>query len=193
MAADELIVDLSNYKDRVGSRVAPDRYRVQVEDVEATKSQAGNPMVNVWFRIIGGEFDGQTIVDRLTLSEKALFRVVGFMQAIGLPTPKKRLKLNIRQFVGKVLDIDVEDGEPYNGRIRSEVRAYIRAAGATGGAAGADLEDEFTEPETSSSETDLPETSATTPPAQAAEAATPKPETVEDMPADGIDLDDIEL
>lgn len=187
MAIDELVVDLSNYKDRVGSRVAPGRYRVQVEDVEATKSQAGNPMVNLWFRVIGGEFDGQTVVDRLTLSDKALFRVVGFMQSIGLPTPKKRLKLNIRSWVGKVLDIDVEDGEPYNGRVRSEVRAYMRTAGGSS-TAGADLEDEFTEPETDGSATDLPEVA----PEVASEAATPVPETAV-IPEDGLDLDDIEL
>ena len=186
-AVEELIVDLSNFKDRVGSRVAPDRYRVQVEDVEATKSQAGNPMVNVWFRIIGGEFDGQTIVDRLTLSEKALFRVVGFMQAIGLPTPKKRLKLNIRQFVGKVLDIDVEDGEPYNGRVKSEVRAYIRAAGAQQ-AGGDDLEDLE---ETSSSAQDLPETPA---PQSATQTELPGTTTdVEDIPADGLDLETLDI
>jgi|SRR5690606_38178350 len=127
--SDDLIIDLSNYKDRVGSRVAPGRYRVQVEDAEQDKSAAGNPMINLWLRVSdGGEFDGQTIVDRLVLTEKSLFRVVGFMQAIGLPTPKKRFKINVRQFIGKVLEVDIEDGDPYNGRVKSEVRGYLRVA-----------------------------------------------------------------
>lgn len=127
--SDDLIIDLSNYKDRVGSRVAPGRYRVQVEDAEQDKSAAGNTMINLWLRVSdGGPEDGQTIVDRLVLTEKSLFRVVGFMQAIGLPTPKKRLKLNVRQFIGKVLVVDVEDGDPYNGRVKSEVRGYLRVA-----------------------------------------------------------------
>lgn len=130
--AEELVVDLTNYKDRVGSRILPGKYRVQVEDAELTESSAKNPMINIWFRVIGTEFDGATIMDRLTITDKALFRVVGFMQGIGLPTPKKRLKLNVRTFVGKVLDIEVDDGEPYNGRIRSEVRAYYKVA-QTGG------------------------------------------------------------
>ena len=127
--SDDLIIDLSNYKDRVGSRVAPGRYRVQVEDAEQDKSSAGNAMINLWLRVSdGSEFDGQTIVDRLVLTEKSLFRVVGFMQAIGLPTPKKRLKINVRQFIGKVLEVDIEDGDPYNGRVKSEVRGYLRVA-----------------------------------------------------------------
>ena len=133
MPNDELSIDLSNFKDRVGQRVAPGRYTVVVDDAEPDTSKAsGNPMVNLWFRVIGGEFDGATIIDRLVITEKSLFRVVGFMQALGLPTPKKRLKVNLRQFIGKSLLVDVEDGEPYRGRVKSEVRGYLqnKAAGA---------------------------------------------------------------
>jgi hypothetical protein len=139
--SDNLVVDLTNYKDRVGTRVLPGRYRVQVEDVEASESSNHNPMINLWLRIVGGESDGQTVVDRLTLTEKSLFRVVGFMQAIGLPTPKKRLQVRIQQWVGKTLEIDVEDGEPYNGRVKSEVRGYIKIAKANAAKdSGDDLE-----------------------------------------------------
>lgn len=144
--SDELVIDLSNYKDRVGTRVIPGTYRVQVEDVELTESSNKNPMVNLWFTIIDGEFQGQTLTDRLVLTEKSMFRVVGFMQAIGLPTPKKKLKINIRQFVGRVLDIEVDDGEPYNGRIRSEVRGYTKVPGAA--TAAADIDEGDDTPET---------------------------------------------
>lgn len=185
----DMIIDLSNYKDRVGARVPAGSYRVQVEDVEATTSQAKNPMINVWFRIIGGDYDGQTIVDRLTLSEKALFRVVGFMQAIGLPTPKKRVKLNIQGFVGKILEIDVEDGEPYNGRIKSEVRGYRRAA--KNGGETSPVADEFDGLEEFSSGDDLPEevTEVETP----AAPETPAAAADEDEALDEIDLEDVQL
>lgn len=123
---DNVNIDLSNYKDRVGQRVAPGRYGVLVEDAEVDTARSGNTMINLWFRITEGEFEGATIVDRLVLTEKSMFRVVGFMQAIGLPTPKKKLQVNLRQFIGKYLDIDVDDGEPYNGRVKSEVRGYLR-------------------------------------------------------------------
>jgi hypothetical protein len=122
----EHVIDLTNYRDKVGTRVTPGRYTVVVEDAESDKSRAGNPMINLFFRVQGGQHDGATIVDRLTLTEKALFRVVGFMQALGFPTPKKRIKVNTNQFVGRTLQIDVEDGEPFNGRIKSEVRGYLR-------------------------------------------------------------------
>ena len=128
----DFILDLTGYKDRVGSRVDEGRYRVIVEDAEMDKSKAGNAMVNIWYRVLDGEFAGATLIDRLTITEKALFRIYGFMQAIGLPTPKKRLQLNTRLFIGKVLEIDVEDGDPYNGRIKSEVRGYLRASNLSG-------------------------------------------------------------
>jgi hypothetical protein len=140
--SDELVIDLSNYKDKVGARVLPGTYRVQVEDVEIAESRNKNPMINIWLRIVGGgEFDGSVIVDRLTQSEGAMFRTVNFMQAIGLPTPKKRVKVNIRSWTGKVLDVEVDDGEPYLGRIKSEVRAYLRVA--SSGSSGADLSEDL--------------------------------------------------
>lgn len=124
---DEFTVDLSNYKDRVGSRVVPGRYRVRVDDAEMDQTQAGDTMINVWLVVADGEFEGATVIDRLLPQHpKALFRIVGFMQAIGLPTPKKRLRLNIGQFIGKMLEVDIEDGDPYNGRVKSEVRGYYR-------------------------------------------------------------------
>lgn len=179
MAADgKVTIDLSNYKDRVGSRVAEGTYRVLVEDAEQTEARSGNAMINLFFRIQGGEFDGATIVDRLVLTEKSLFRVVGFMQAIGLPTPKKKLAISLNQFIGKHLDIQVEDGEPYNGRVKSEVRGYAKVKKSEK-QDGADLDDlESTTEEQA------------TAPAEAEEQATPSPESNNESSED-INLDDL--
>lgn len=131
MSADEVVIDLTGYKDRVGAHVPAGRYTVVVEDAELAKSKQQNQMINLWLRISGGDHDGATIIDRLTLTENAMFRVVAFMQALGIPTPKKRLQVNIRSWTGRALEIDVEDGEPYNGRVKSEVRGYARSAQTT--------------------------------------------------------------
>jgi hypothetical protein len=181
MADSELLIDLSNYKDRIGSRVKPGNYTVVVEDAESTVASTGNPMVNLWFKIQGGDYDGQTVTDRLTITEKSMFRVVGFMQAIGLPTPKRKLKVTLRQFVGKKLEIAVDDGEPYNGRIRSEVKGYTKIVGANKAAADND-EDEFAglaDPVsgTSATATDLPAAGEDTSPSGLAATTLPTPET----------------
>lgn len=184
----EFILDLSNYKDRVGARVDPGRYRVRVDDAEMDKSKAGNPMVNLWLTIQDGEFDGMTLTDRLVLSERSLFRVVGFMQAIGMPTPKKRLKLSTEKFVGRILDVDVEDGDPYNGRIKSEVRGYIKVTGAAAAAetGDLDLDDLDTAPAAE------PEAPSGTAPAETPEPASVAAAGGSDTP-EVIDLDTLDL
>ena len=124
----EIIIDLSNYKDTSSARVPEGRYRVVVDDVETDTAKTGNTVIKVWLRILGGTQDGEVIIDRLTLTDKAMFRVVGFMQGIGIPTPKKRLALDLRSFLHRQVDVDVEDDEPYNGRIKSKIARYIRIA-----------------------------------------------------------------
>lgn len=123
-----IVIDLSNYKDSGNVRIPEGRYRAIVDDVDLDKSRAGNTMIKVWMRVLGGEYGGAIILDRLTLTDKAMFRVVGFMQGIGIKTPKKKLQINLKTFLKRQADIEVVDGEPYNGRIRSEIAQYIRIA-----------------------------------------------------------------
>lgn len=179
--ADELVVDLTGYKDRRGQRVHPGRYRVRVEDAEIDKASTGNMMINLWLTVQGGDFDGATVLDRLVITDRSLFRLVGFMQALGLPTPKKRIRLSTRLFVGRVLEVDVEDGEPYNGTTRSEVRGYLRVRGADVAAAPAgDLPDDLDGLSEFAAKEDTP-----------APAETPAEESVDD-PTAGLTSGDVE-
>lgn len=179
-------IDLTNYRDTNGSRVDEGTYTVYVDHAEMDKSKAGNDMILLNLQIQGGEFDGQTLVDRLTLTDKALFRVVNFMQALGYPTPKKRVRINLAQFVGKYLQVEVEDGEPYMGRVKSEIRGYRRVAKdeqpvKSDAAESDDLDDiEADEPETEEQEVEEQP--------KAKKKAEPAPETDEDVDLDEIDL-----
>ena len=172
--SNEVTIDLSNFKDRVGQRIQPGRYRVVVDDVEQDTAKSGNQMINVWLRVVEGEFSGSVLIDRLVLHQNSLFRVVGFLQAIGVPTPKKKLRMNIQAFLGKVLEVEVDDGEPYNGRVKSEVRAYYRITSA-----------EATDLDTSQDEGDeiVP----------AAEVNTELPSTEGDEAPEQVDLDSLSL
>lgn len=141
MANGNIVLDLTNYKDRSSARVPEDTYRVIVDDVEVGSANLRDPkmqqklgrdtqmQLSVYLRIHGGDYDGMTIVDRLyPENEKALFRVVGFMQAIGLKTPRKKLSFNPQGWVGKALEITTRDGQPYQGQVKSEVAGYARIA-----------------------------------------------------------------
>ena len=184
-------IDLTNYRDTNGSRVDEGTYTVYVDHAEMDKSKAGNDMILLNLQIQGGEFDGQTLVDRLTLTDKALFRVVNFMQALGYPTPKKRVRINLAQFVGKYLQVEVEDGEPYMGRVKSEIRGYRRIAKDEQPVASAesdgDLDDDVSDEPTDYDEDEEP---------QKVKAAQQKKKKAEPAPEDDdedVDLDEIDL
>lgn len=179
MADKAIVLDLTNFKDRRGSRVEPGNYEVVVEDIESAKSNAGNPYLTVWLRIDSeGEHKGETLLDRLVLTEKSLWRVVAFLQAVNVPTPRKRLSIPYRLLLGKRLVVTVEDGDPYNGTVRSEVRGYAKAAQAAEESAG-DL-------------SDVPSSNGSEPTAEGP-SGTPSEEKVEADGPETINLDDIDL
>lgn len=159
--ADGFTIDLTEYKDRVGAQVPEGDYDVVIEDTESDKSKAGNPMVNIWFRILNGPEQGKTIVDRLVLTEKSLFRAVGFLQALGIPTPKKKFKVPYKAIRGRKMSIYVEDGEPWNGRVKSEVRAYNRYEGSADDEEVADLDDVMADDSPDEPEEAAPSTEST--------------------------------
>lgn len=148
----EIDIDLTNYKDKFGQRVDPGVYTVVIEDAQPDESRAGNPMVNIWYRVLGGQHDGATVVDRLVNTEASLFRWVGFLSAIGMPTPRKRLKVNTQSLIGKRLRIEVADGEEFKGRVKSEVRDYLKVEGGAQ-AEPTDLEDLEADAETPEAQT----------------------------------------
>lgn len=143
-----LNINLSDYRERFSPQLPPGRYSVIVDHFEqGVAKSSGNTKITLWLRITEGPHRDAVLVDNLTITAAALFRVVAFMQAIGLPTPRQNLQVNLKTWLNKRLQVDVEDGEPYKGRVKSEVRGYLRLTdnGDTD-AAPADLSDLETEP-----------------------------------------------
>lgn len=122
-----LTFDFTNYKDTSTAHVAPGTYHAEVADFEETISKADNVMFVVYLRITEGPYAGQQIIDRLPQTERAMFRSAAFLQALGVKVAKKKIALNPKSLIDRPVDIVVEDGEPYNGRVKSEVREYLRA------------------------------------------------------------------
>ncbi len=178
-----LTFDFTNYKDTSTAHVAPGTYRAEVSDFEETTSKAGNAMFVVYLEITSGPHAGQQIIDRLPQTEKAMFRSAAFLQALGVKIAKKRISLNPKSLIGRPVDIVVEDGEPYNGRVKSEVREYLRAT-----------KPAESKPAAFDPMADEDEIAS---PAPAAEPAKPELDaTVEDaveLDVDALDIDDLDL
>lgn len=173
-----LTFDFTNYKDTSTAHVPAGTYHAEVADFEEALSKADNVMFVVYLRITEGPYAGQQIIDRLPQTKKAMFRSAAFLQAIGVNIAKKKISLNPKALIDRPVDIVVEDGEPYNGRVKSEVREYLRA----------------TKPA-------KPESDASDPMADAEdeveEAASVKPASAEDdsveIDVDALDIDDLDL
>lgn len=168
--------DFTNYRETGSAQVPAGTYHARVNDFEETESKAGNAMFVVYLEITSGPYAGKQIIDRLPQTEKAMFRSAAFLQALGVKIAKKRIALNPKSLIGRPVDILVEDGEPFNGRVRSEVREYLRATKPAAQAEpAADLPDEDDEP--------------------ASEASPAAAETVEEdtFDVDALDIDDLDL
>lgn len=164
--------DFTSYRDTGSARVEPGTYTAKVTDFRETVSKADNVMFEVFLEITSGPFAGKQIIDRLPQTEKAMFRSAAFLQALGVKIARKKLSLNPKSLIGRLVDILVEDGEPYNGRVKSEVREYLRAPAPA-----------------KQAEPELPEDDV--------EEAASEPEPAEaddtDFDVDSIDIDDLDL
>lgn len=174
-----LTFDFTQYKDTSSARVEPGTYRAQVTDFTETVAKSGNTMFEVTLTIVGGTNDGLNIIDRLPQTPKAMFRSAAFLQALGVKIQKKRLQLNPKSLINKVVDIVVEDGEPYNGRVKSEVREYLRAAVKS---SPKDIPDE-----------DVEETPDAIAEAEADESTADSSDEVAEIDVDELDIDDLDL
>nr|DAY40327.1 MAG TPA: Protein of unknown function (DUF669) [Caudoviricetes sp.] len=180
-----LTFDFTNYKDTSTAHVSPGTYHAEVSDFEETTSKAGNAMFVVYLEITSGPHAGQQIIDRLPQTEKAMFRSAAFLQALGVKIAKKRISLNPKSLIGRPVDIVVEDGEPYNGRVKSEVREYLRATKPT------ESKPSAADPMADEDGDEIAE------PAPSAEPVKPELDaTVEDaveLDVDALDIDDLDL
>lgn len=102
--------DLSDYKDTFGGYIPPGRYTVVIEDVTGDKSKAGDTQAVLTLRVRGGEFDGQTVIDRLTDVKTAHFRIKNFVEALtGKPFKPSKLNMETDQWLGRAIGIDTSE------------------------------------------------------------------------------------
>src|SRR3546814_20689163 len=82
------------------------RYRVMGEVDDLSKSKSGKVRFTIWVRIGTGPYAGNVISDRLVRQGKGLFKIVGFMNGLGLPTPKRRSSVNPEAWKNRKVYID---------------------------------------------------------------------------------------
>lgn len=85
---------------------------------------SGDDCLKARFEVIKGSAKGNTVFETFALSEKALWKLKSFLEAIGVKATGK-ISLDLDKLEGKICIIDVIHDE-YNGTKRAKINAYIK-------------------------------------------------------------------
>lgn len=118
-----LKVDFSN-TDENGSRLPAGEYIVKITKAEVKKGEKAQ-YINWTLEVISGEFKGKKVFHNTTLAPHALFSLRNLLTAIGVKVPKGSLSLKLKEYIGKILGIYVEDGEYVNGKGKKQKKTEV--------------------------------------------------------------------
>lgn len=85
---------------------------------------SGDDCLKARFEVIKGSAKGNTVFETFALSEKALWKLKSFLEAIGVKATGK-ISLDLDKLEGKICIIDVIHDE-YNGTKRAKISAYVK-------------------------------------------------------------------
>lgn len=91
---------------------------------EGTVQGSGDDCLKARFEVIKGSAKGCNVFETFSLTEKALWKLKSFLEAIGMKANGK-LSLDLDKLEGKVCVIDVIHDE-YNGQKRAKIASYIK-------------------------------------------------------------------
>ena len=121
-------------------RAAEGIHTVKIATAEVKQSQGGNDMITVAFEVTKGADKGARVYDNFVLTDTALWKLKGLLQAIGMKADGK-VQLDTDKLVGKVCQINVQH-EEYEGKLRARVESIMKFA-----AEADDDDDDFDEDE----------------------------------------------
>lgn len=120
-------------------------YKVKIVKAEKGLTRDGDKtQLIVSYEILDGpgKTKGKTLKDYMTITAKSAYRVGQLLDACGIKWSAKIIELPLNKLKGKELGITVHDGDPYKGKIKSEIGDWLDAETIDGILEGEDDEDE---------------------------------------------------
>lgn len=108
------------------SRAPEGTFKARLKSIEETTTQGGDDALKAIFEILSGEGKGCSVVETFTLSEKALWKLKMYLDAVGVKS-SGRIILDLDKLVGKVCVIEVEHRD-VNGTTRANISNYLKAS-----------------------------------------------------------------
>ena len=107
------------------TRCPEGEWLAQLKKVEMGEVQgSGDDCLKAQFEVIKGSAKGNTVFETFSLTEKALWKLKSFLDAVGMKSSGK-LTLDLDKMEGKVCIIDVIHDE-WNGQKRAKIASYIK-------------------------------------------------------------------
>ena len=107
------------------TRCSEGEHLAEVKKVEmGTVQGSGDDCIKAVFEVLKGADKGCQVFETFSLSEKALWKLKSFLQAIGIKADGK-LTLDLDKLEGKICVIDVIH-EEYNGQKRAKISSYLK-------------------------------------------------------------------
>jgi ribosomal protein L12E/L44/L45/RPP1/RPP2 len=107
------------------TRCSEGEHVAKVKKVEmGTVQGSGDDCIKAVFEVLKGADKGCQVFETFSLSEKALWKLKSFLQAIGIKADGK-LTLDLDKLEGKICVIDVIH-EEYNGQKRAKISSYLK-------------------------------------------------------------------
>lgn len=148
---------------------------------------SGDDCLKARFEVIKGSAKGNTVFETFALSEKALWKLKSFLEAIGVKATGK-ISLDLDKLEGKICIIDVIHDE-YNGTKRAKISAYVKPGDDSD---DDDEEDEVDDEEEDDDEEEPPKKSSKKSAPAKKSKKKPEPEEDEDEDEDEDDEDEEE-
>ena len=93
-----------------------------LKEVEEKVSSTGNDMLSVKFEVTKGSSTGATVYDNFVLTEKALWKLKGYLEVVGMKATGK-IQIDLDKLIGKACIIQVKY-EEYDGKNRARIDGY---------------------------------------------------------------------
>lgn len=105
------------------TRCPEGEWTARLKKIEMGEVQgSGDDCLKAQFEVCEGEAKGNTVFETFSLTEKALWKLKSFLQAVGMKADGK-ISLDLDKLIGKTCTIEVVHDE-YNGNKRAKIASY---------------------------------------------------------------------
>lgn len=118
-------IDFEGVESGSGQISKEGQYLVEIQEVEEkTSESSGEPYLAWRFQVASKKQKGRVVYHNTSLQPQALFNLRGLLEAMGTEVPDGEMDLNLSDFVGEQVGVEIEM-EEYNGKDKPRIVGFL--------------------------------------------------------------------